>query len=156
MLPWNWNVSRVGESKDWRKEGVVTPVKKQGGCGKLARITYYNKSLRIVINIWGWCLLGVLDDYSGGRSKISGGNLVSLSEQQLIYCDRARNHGCKCGSMTYAFQYISNVKSAMQIRGFNAVPQNNERALLEAVPRGRKVSSITQAECTMPETVGQV
>lgn len=35
MLPWNWNVSQVGESKGWRKEGVVTPVKKQGGCGKL-------------------------------------------------------------------------------------------------------------------------
>ena len=51
MLPWNWNVSRVGESKDWRKEGVVTPVKKQGGCGKLARITYYNKSLRIGKNV---------------------------------------------------------------------------------------------------------
>ncbi|RID53385.1 hypothetical protein BRARA_G00781 [Brassica rapa] len=26
------NTGRVGESKDWRKGGVVTPVKKQGGC----------------------------------------------------------------------------------------------------------------------------
>ncbi|CAG7901633.1 unnamed protein product [Brassica rapa] len=90
MLPWNWNVSRVGESKDWRKGGVVTPVKKQGGCGKLARITYYNKSLRI------------------GKNYIhSIRNLVSLSKQQLIDCDRARNHGCKGGSMTYAFQYCT-------------------------------------------------
>ncbi|CAN7127313.1 unnamed protein product, partial [Brassica rapa subsp. narinosa] len=84
MLPWNWNVSRVGESKDWRKGGVVTPVKKQGGCGKLARITYYNKSLRI------------------GKNYIhSIRNLVSLSKQQLIDCDRARNHGCKGRSMSH-------------------------------------------------------
>ncbi|CAH2034242.1 unnamed protein product [Thlaspi arvense] len=36
MAPfWNWNVSNViGKSKDWTKEGAVTPAKSQGGCGK--------------------------------------------------------------------------------------------------------------------------
>ncbi|CAN7077580.1 unnamed protein product [Brassica oleracea var. botrytis] len=70
MLPWNWNVSQVGESKGWRKEGVVTPVKKQGGC---------------VINIWGWCLLGVLDDYSGGRSNKDFRRKPSITVRTATY-----------------------------------------------------------------------
>ncbi|CAH2034236.1 unnamed protein product [Thlaspi arvense] len=77
MPSWNWNVSNVvGQSKDWRKQGAVTPVKMQGGC-------------------------------------------------EHAYPYRAKEGGCR-----------SKAKPVMmQIRGFQAVPSNNERALLEAVSR---------------------
>ncbi|CAH8377790.1 unnamed protein product [Eruca vesicaria subsp. sativa] len=63
------------ESKDWRSEGAVTPVKYQGQCVE-------------------------------GVAKIARGNLVSLSEQQLLDCDREYDQGCNGGTMSDAFNYI--------------------------------------------------
>ena len=41
-----------------------------------------------------------------GVTKIARGNLVSLSEQQLLDCDREHNNGCSGGIMSDAFSYI--------------------------------------------------
>ncbi|KAG7598600.1 Peptidase C1A papain C-terminal [Arabidopsis suecica] len=138
----NWNISDIDiddESKDWRQEGAVTPVKVQGACG----------------SCWAFSVIGAME----GLTKISGKNLLTLSEQQLIDCDTEKNTGCDGGGIEEAFKYIiknggvsleteypyqvkkgscrANARPATQtqIRGFEMVPSHNERALLEAVRR---------------------
>lgn len=80
----NENLS-VPESIDWRTKGAVTGVKNQGLCG----------------GCWAFSATGVIE----GQVAIQTGNLVSLSEQQLIDCDTT-NYGCSGGVVQLAFLYV--------------------------------------------------
>jgi len=73
-----------GGSKDWVAEGAVTDVKNQGNCG----------------SCWSFSTTGALE----GAHFIATGELLSLSEQQLVDCS-ALNSGCDGGSMALAFFY---------------------------------------------------
>ncbi|CAI0444842.1 unnamed protein product [Linum tenue] len=124
------DVSAVPATMDWRKSGVVTPVKDQAKC------------------------VAAME----GITKLKTGKLISLSEQELIDCDvEGEDGGCEGGLMDNAFTFIRakgglateaqypyqaqdgtcnkkrSSSPAAKIKGYEDVPANSERALMQAV-----------------------
>lgn len=133
---------------DWREKNAVTDVKNQQQCG----------------SCWSFSATGSME----GIHAISSGKLVSLSEQELVDCDKTDN-GCGGGSMDQAFQWvISNggidteadyaytaedgtcntekeKKHVVSISGFEDVPPSNEAAMKKALS-GQPVSIAIEAD----------
>uniref|UniRef100_A0A6N2KT67 Uncharacterized protein n=1 Tax=Salix viminalis TaxID=40686 RepID=A0A6N2KT67_SALVM len=127
----------IPASIDWRKKGAVTNVKDQGSCGAC----------------WSFSATGAIE----AINKIATGSLVSISEQELVDCDRSFNSGCEGGLMDYAFKFVINnhgidtekdypyraqdgtckkeklKRHAVTIDKYVDVPPNNEKQLLQAV-----------------------
>ncbi|XP_060199757.1 zingipain-2 [Lycium barbarum] len=127
----------IPSSLDWREKGAVTNVKNQGSCGAC----------------WSFSATGAIE----GINQITTGSLVSLSEQELIDCDRSYNDGCGGGLMDYAFKFVIKnggidtekdypfreragtcnknklQRHVVTIDGYTDIPQNDEDELLKAV-----------------------
>ena len=82
-----------GGSKDWREEAAVTQVKNQGQCG----------------SCWSFSTTGGIE----GANALATGSLTSVSEQELVSCDKV-DQGCNGGLMQNAFEWlVSNKQGAI-------------------------------------------
>merc|ERR1712070_1313260 len=79
------NITDVADAVDWVEKGAVTPVKNQAHCG----------------SCWAFSTTGGL----GGAIFVKHGVLESLSEEELVQCDKV-DHGCQGGAMENAFTFI--------------------------------------------------
>lgn len=82
------HIDSLPNQMDWREQGVVTPVKDQGGCGA----------------DWAFAAVGAVE----AQTAIALHRLVPLSEQNLIDCAFViyDNFGCFGGAMNHAYHYI--------------------------------------------------
>eukprot|EP00899_Mesostigma_viride_P016771 jgi/Mesvir1/25095/Mv21559-RA.1 len=138
------SLEELPEHRDWRKKGIVSPVKNQAHCG----------------SCWTFSTTGALE---AAYAQLTG-KIVSLSEQQLVDCaGDFNNHGCSGGLPSQAFEYIKYAgglelesdyeyeakddvcrfnRSAAKVRVKDVVniTQGNEHQLMRAVGLVRPVS----------------
>lgn len=82
------SVGDIPASIDWRDQKKVNPVKDQGQCG----------------SCWAFSANGAMES----RYAIKSGNLISVSEQQLVDCANKTTYlseGCNGGEMYTSFDY---------------------------------------------------
>ncbi|KAM0066385.1 putative papain protein [Helianthus debilis subsp. tardiflorus] len=99
------DINAIPPRMDWREHNAVTPVKNQGQCG----------------SCFTFAAVGAIE----GINAIRTGQLLSLSEQQLLDCDSSdRTFLCEGGQYGH---------HSVTVDGTKYLPEHDEEALLKAV-----------------------
>merc|ERR1712183_130726 len=111
-----YNGETLAAAIDWTTKGAVTPVKNQGQCG----------------SCWAFSTTGGLE----GAWQLSTGNLVSMSEQQFVDCDK-RDSGCNGGLMDTAFSFAEGTAVATeQSYSYTGRDGSCKSSFTTAIPQG--------------------
>jgi len=131
----------LAASVDWTTKGAVTPVKNQGQCG----------------SCWAFSTTGGLE----GSWEIASGNLVSLSEQQFVDCDKV-DSGCNGGLMDNGFKFAEGVAIATEDSyPYTAKDGSCQSSFTTGIPQGgvtgyKDVSNSASALQSALQSVGPV
>jgi len=129
------------DSIDWRDEGYVTPVKNQGQCG----------------SCWAFSAVATME---GAWFKKSG-NLVSLSEQQLMDCDH-KDMACNGGLPKQAIDYVIEQGGLDTEASYPYAGRKHSSCKYEEANKGASISKVTQVQSseaalkTATATVGPI
>ncbi|XP_042460844.1 zingipain-2-like [Zingiber officinale] len=147
--PFKYANTTAPSSMDWRDRGAVTPIKDQGNCG----------------SCWAFSSVASIESIN----QIANGELISLSEQELLACDNT-NRKCKGGVHYKAFSFVvahggitteanypyqpnqtacdysKLADNAVSLTSYSFVPSHSEESLMKAVANQPVSVSIDASE----------
>jgi len=88
------DTSSLPDSFDWRGQGAVNPIKDQKQCG----------------SCWAFATVANIE----GAGFVTNKKLLSLSEQELVDCDKGQDQGCQGGLPSNAYKFMISSKTGLE------------------------------------------
>lgn len=129
----------VPKAVDWRERNLVTHIKNQQQCG----------------SCWAFSAVGSME----GQHARKTGNLVSLSESQIVDCDtKGNDQGCDGGLMDGAFKYVIQQGGIESEKNYPYTPQDDPCSFKkkEVVAKFQGFKDVTGGETGLKEAVAHI